>query len=205
MAQIYLMPNRSAVVDEALEQLGLAHRQDQLAGQLSGGWKQRLALAACILHKPKLLLLDEPTAGVDPKARRDFWDQLHRLADEGITVLVSTHYMDEAERCHEIAYLSFGELLIHGTIDEVLEKSKIIAWVVTGPNLIPLTKKIENQPGIGQITAFGETLHIIGLDENLLQKTLAPFMKDSQYHWKKERPTLEDIFIHVMGQVKDPY
>ena len=118
---MYGVPRRREVVDRALAQLGLGARDDQLAGQLSGGWKQRLALAACILHEPRLLLLDEPTAGVDPQARREFWEQIHALAADGLTVLVSTHYMDEAERCHRIAYLAYGRLLTQGTVEEVIE------------------------------------------------------------------------------------
>src|SRR5262249_20245816 len=115
VARMYGVPKRRAVVRETIEGLGLGARRDQLAGQLSGGWKQRLSLAACMLHQPKLLLLDEPTAGVDPKARRDFWDQIHVLAAQGIAVLVSTHYMDEAERCHRLAYIFEGRLLASGT------------------------------------------------------------------------------------------
>ena len=120
VARLFELPQRRARVDEALERLGLATRQHQLAGALSGGWKQRLALAACLLHEPRLLLLDEPTAGVDPKARREFWDQIHRLAGEGITVLVSTHYMDEAERCDELVYIAYGHVLAQGTAAQIV-------------------------------------------------------------------------------------
>src|SRR3954467_13709831 len=120
VARMYRLDRRKQRVDQALSDLGLADRPNQLAGSLSGGWKQRLALAACLLHEPRLLLLDEPTAGVDPKARRDFWDQLHDLTADGLTVLVSTHYMDEAERCHELAYISYGKLLARGTAHELI-------------------------------------------------------------------------------------
>ncbi|MBP6338420.1 MAG: ABC transporter ATP-binding protein [Vitreoscilla sp.] len=120
VARLFELPERRARVDEALDRLGLATRQQQLAGALSGGWKQRLALAACLLHQPRLLLLDEPTAGVDPKARREFWDQIRRLAGEGITVLVSTHYMDEAERCDELVYIAYGHVLAHGTAAQIV-------------------------------------------------------------------------------------
>jgi len=127
IARLFEIPNRPQAVDEALERLRLTERQDQLAGALSGGWKQRLALAGCLIHKPRLLLLDEPTAGVDPKARREFWDQIHQLADEGITVLVSTHYMDEAARCHELVYIAYGKVLARGTESQVVEQAELPA------------------------------------------------------------------------------
>jgi len=120
VARMFGMRERRAAVGRALDDLGLAGRRDQLAGTLSGGWKQRLALAACLLHEPRLLLLDEPTAGVDPKARRDFWDELRRLTEQGMTVLVSTHYMDEAQRCDQLAYIAFGKLLAVGTAAELI-------------------------------------------------------------------------------------
>ena len=122
-ARLFSMPDRRQAVDAALERLGLASRQKQLAGALSGGWKQRLALAACLLHRPRLLLLDEPTAGVAPKARREFWDQIHALAQEGITVLVSTHYMDEAERCDELVYIAYGHVLARGTAAQIVQEA----------------------------------------------------------------------------------
>lgn len=124
VARLFELPQRKHAVDEALERLGLTARQQQLAGSLSGGWKQRLALAACLIHSPRLLLLDEPTAGVDPKARRDFWDQIHQLAEQGITVLVSTHYMDEAERCHSLVYIAYGNILAQGTAASIVEASR---------------------------------------------------------------------------------
>jgi ABC-2 type transport system ATP-binding protein len=123
IARLFELDDRDAAVDQSLARLGLTGRQHQLAGTLSGGWKQRLALAACLIHQPRLLLLDEPTAGVDPKARRDFWDEIHRLAEEGMTVLVSTHYMDEAERCHELVYIAYGTVLARGTAGEVVQQA----------------------------------------------------------------------------------
>src|SRR6187551_2071575 len=148
VARMYDVPNRREAVRKSIEQLGLAGRQKQLAGQLSGGWKQRLALAACLIHSPKLLLLDEPTAGVDPKARRDFWDEIHRLAAEGLTFLITTHYMDEAERCHRLAYLAYGKLLTHGTLKEVLDGVPLTTWTVAGPDLRRLADKLRGQPGV---------------------------------------------------------
>ncbi|HUY67782.1 MAG TPA: ABC transporter ATP-binding protein, partial [Alphaproteobacteria bacterium] len=131
VARLYEMPDARGVAADALHQLGLEHRRNQLSGQLSGGWKQRLALAACILHKPKLLLLDEPTAGVDPKARREFWDEIHAFAAQGVTVLVSTHYMDEAERCTQIGYLLNGRLLVRGRVEDVIAHSNLVTWRVS--------------------------------------------------------------------------
>src|SRR3954470_19132722 len=135
IARIYDVSDRAAAVQRSLERLGLANRSHQLAGQLSGGWKQRVALAACLIHEPQLLLLDEPTAGVDPKARRDFWDEIHRLAAEGLTVLITTHYMDEAERCHRLAYLAYGNLLTRGTVDEVIAAAQLTTWTIAGPHV----------------------------------------------------------------------
>lgn len=200
MARLYFVKNREEVVHQTLERLGLTNRKKQLAGQLSGGWKQRLALAACIIHKPKLLLLDEPTAGVDPKARREFWDEIHFLASEGMTVLVSTHYMDEAERCHKIAYISYGDLLIKGTVQDVIAASGLTTWLATGENLNDLAKKLEGQPGVEQIAPFGRTLHISGSDAKVLAKTLAPFQRGSKISWEKGTPNLEDVFVQMTGK-----
>ena len=140
VARIYEMPQRREVVQQALADLGLTGRADQLTGTLSGGWKQRLALAACMLHRPQLLLLDEPTAGVDPNARREFWEELHRLAAHGISVLVSTHYMDEAERCHKLAYIAYGRLLAQGTAAEVIAAQNLTTYAVPGPDLAALAQ-----------------------------------------------------------------
>ncbi|MCP5488658.1 MAG: ABC transporter ATP-binding protein, partial [Verrucomicrobia bacterium] len=164
VARVYEMPNRKQRVQEGLEQLGLVSRCNQLAGALSGGWKQRLALAACLLHRPKLLLLDEPTAGVDPSARRDFWEEVHRLASEGMTVLITTHYMDEAERCHRLAYISYGDLLAQGTAEELIEQSGLHTWEVAGPGVASLTESLRELGGVEQVAAFGNALHISGHD-----------------------------------------
>jgi ABC-2 type transport system ATP-binding protein len=200
VARMYGMPGRRKTVAAALEQLGLTARRDQLAGELSGGWKQRLALAACLLHDPKLLLLDEPTAGVDPQARRDFWEEIHQLAASGISVLVSTHYMDEAERCHRLAYIAYGSLLVTGTPDEVLHHARLVTWAVSGPSapLALLAPKLHGLAGVSHVTAFGNTLHVTGEDEAALERAIAPFRADAALAWRRTEPTLEDVFIHLM-------
>ncbi len=197
-ARIYGMPNRQEAVEESLRRLGLADRQKQLAGNLSGGWKQRLALAACMLHQPRLLLLDEPTAGVDPKARRDFWDEIHYLAGQGITVLVSTHYMDEAERCHRLAYIASGRLLAQGTVSEVIQNSGIVTWTVECADLYALGAQLRGLPGISQVVPFGNQLHVSGTDAALLEQSISPFREQASCRWTKAQPGLEDIFIQMM-------
>jgi ABC-2 type transport system ATP-binding protein len=172
---------------------------------LSGGWKQRLALGACTLPNPQLLLLDEPTAGVDPKARRDFWNEIHALAAEGLTVLVSTHYMDEAERCHEIAYIAYGHLLAHGTVEEVIAKSELSTYTVTGDDLNGLAGELTGKPGIDMVAPFGTSLHVSGRDKPALETSVAPFRADTSRHWQHSEPSLEDVFIDLMGRAKDNF
>ncbi|MGE5526399.1 MAG: ABC transporter ATP-binding protein [Rhodospirillaceae bacterium] len=198
IARVYGMGERRRLVEESLERLGLADRRDQLAGTLSGGWKQRVALAACLLHDPQLLLLDEPTAGVDPKARREFWDKIHELAASGITVLVSTHYMDEAERCHRLAYIAYGKLLATGTAADVVAGSKLVTWSVSGPGLYELARELRGRPGVAMVVPFGSTLHVSGTDERMLQQTLAPYHSRSDLAWQPIEPGLEDVFIKMM-------
>ena len=198
IARMYGMPDGVARVDKALEHLGLATRANQLAGALSGGWKQRLALAACLLHDPQLLLLDEPTAGVDPKARRDFWEELHALAARGITVLVSTHYMDEAERCHKLGYILYGKLLVQGTAQEVIASQALTTWEVTGGDLPTLAERLRGIAAVEQVAAFGNALHVTGSNGDALKAALAPLMNEAQRHWRKVDPGLEDVFIHLM-------
>jgi len=204
-ARVYGLDRRSERVEASLERLGLVHRRHQLAGALSGGWKQRLALAACLLHEPQLLLLDEPTAGVDPKARRDFWDQIHAMAAEGITVLVSTHYMDEAERCHEIAYIAYGELLARGTIAEVIENSHLKTYTVSGPDLQSLAEKLTGIPGIDMVAPFGASLHVAGRDAAALDAAVARFRDERDLNWAESSPSLEDVFIDLMSRSQDNF
>jgi len=201
VGRVYGLDGLRRRVDGALEQLGLASRQRQLAGQLSGGWKQRLALAACILHEPELLLLDEPTAGVDPKARRDFWDQIHALAGAGLTVLVSTHYMDEAERCHEILYIAYGRLIAKGTIRDVIATHHLATWSVEGPHLHLLSRELQLLPGIDTVAAFGSVLHVCGRDAAALERSIAPYRARPEFDWQRSSPSLEDIFIRLMADL----
>ncbi|HEX2353416.1 MAG TPA: ABC transporter ATP-binding protein, partial [Xanthobacteraceae bacterium] len=206
VARVYGVPDPRQAAWEAIGRLGLSTRADQLAGDLSGGWKQRLALGACILPQPKLLLLDEPTAGVDPKARREFWDEIHNLAADGITVLVSTHYMDEAERCHEIAYIAFGELLAKGTAREVVAKSGLSTWIVSGKDLHHLATRLEACDGVDMVAPFGTELHVSGRDKNALDAAIAAAKKaDGVHHWMRGEPTLEDVFILLMDKSKDNF
>ncbi len=181
-----------------LDGLGLASRQHQLAGQLSGGWKQRLALAACMMHEPRLLLLDEPTAGVDPQARRDFWEEIHKLAARGITVLVSTHYMDEAERCDRIVYLAYGTLLTQGTVREVVAGAGLTTWRASGEGLRELSAALAGAQGV-RTALFGTILHVSGEHSDLVEAAIAPWRRDQRFTWERVEPSLEDIFIHLMA------
>ncbi len=203
-ARVYGLKRQAERVDQALERLGLASRRNQLAGSLSGGWKQRLALASATLHEPKLLLLDEPTAGVDPKARRDFWDEIHELAARGLTVLVSTHYMDEAERCHEIAYISYGKLIARGTAADVVEDAHLVTFHGEGPDVDRLAHELQGEPGVETVAPFGAAVHVSGGDRRALEAAIAPWRK-APYRWREVEPTLEDVFIKLMGQAEDNY
>jgi ABC-2 type transport system ATP-binding protein len=205
IARLYEMPRRREAVEEALVGLGLASRSTQLAGSLSGGWKQRLALAACMLHQPELLLLDEPTAGVDPKARRDFWDELHQLAARGVSVLVSTHYMDEAQRCHKLAYIAYGRLMAQGTAAEIIADQKLTTWTVSGGDLAALSQTLNGKPGVDQTAVFGAELHVTGKDAAALESTLRSETAANGYHISPAEVGLEDVFIHLMALSQDNY
>ena len=204
VARMYGVPDRQQAIDATLDRLGLTARRAQLAGTLSGGWKQRLALAACMLHSPQLLLLDEPTAGVDPKARRDFWEQIHELAAEGITVLVSTHYMDEAERCHRLAYINAGTLLVEGTPDEVIAHSGLSTWSVAlraaGDEraLALLAHELGDARGVDTVIPFGSTLRVSGRDPAALEAALAPVGARQGFAVERTATSLEDVFVNLM-------
>jgi len=197
VARMFGVDRRRQAVEQSLERLGLVSRREQLAGHLSGGWKQRLALAACLIHRPQLLLLDEPTAGVDPKARREFWEQIHGLAAEGLTFLITTHYMDEAERCHRLAYIAYGKLLTYGTVADVIDQSQLTTWSVSGPDLQQLAEILRRQPGVQQAIAFGDRLHVSGDDPVALGATVSAF-RAVPYEWQRVHTSLEDVFIHLM-------
>jgi len=199
IAGIYAMPNRKAAVRDIVERMGLADRQHQLAGQLSGGWKQRLALAACVFHRPQLLLLDEPTAGVDAKARRDFWDLIHDMAADGLTVLVSTHYMDEAERCSRIVYLSQGRIVVHGTADEVARRSGLVTFEGTGRDVDGAARLLRRMEGVESAAVFGHVLHVAGMDRVKIEEAIRG-AKDPGLAWREVDPRLEDVFIHMLGE-----
>ncbi len=208
VARLYGVNNPRKAARDMIDRLGLKGREEQLAGELSGGWKQRLALGACTLPSPQLLLLDEPTAGVDPKARRDFWNEIHALAAEGLTVLVSTHYMDEAERCHEIAYIAYGHLLVHGTVEEVIANSALTTYTVSAGNgngINRLATELTGKPGIDMVAPFGNNLHVSGRDEAALEQAIAPYRNSRDMTWRKSEPSLEDVFIELMSRSKDNF
>ncbi len=205
VGRVHCLPDPYAAAREAIAQLGLEGRANQLAGELSGGWKQRLALGACILTGPDLLLLDEPTAGVDPAARRDFWDQIHTLAHGGMTVLVSTHYMDEAERCHEIAYIAYGKLLARGTVADVMNVAHLATWFVTGEDLAGLSLKLKSLEGIDMVAPFGTALHVSGRNASLLDKITEPFRTEGPQVWTRGQPSMEDVFIDMMSRSEDNF
>jgi len=204
VARIYGIKDPAAAAAAALDHLGLTERQDQIAGTLSGGWKQRLALGACTLPNPELLLLDEPTAGVDPKARREFWNEIHALAADGLTVLVSTHYMDEAERCHEIAYIAYGTLLAHGSVGEVIDHSRLVTYTVGGRGVQRLSEELAGVPDV-LVTPFGAKVHVSARDKDALFAAIKPYREDPTLEWEESSPSLEDVFIDLMAHAKDNF
>lgn len=202
IARLYQVKNRTQAVEESLESLGLIHRANQLAGDLSGGWKQRLALAAAVIHKPQLLLLDEPTAGVDPEARRDFWDQVQIMSQQGITTLVTTHYMDEAIRCHQLAYIVYGQLMVTGTAEHIIKNTGLKTWCVTGPNLLTLKQTLLKNKSVDQAEMFGNALHVSGTDQAGIQLVLKNQLSTDQ-HVEAIDASLEDVFIMYVKKNRD--
>ena len=208
VARLYGIEAPAKASRAMIERLGLAGREEQLAGELSGGWKQRLALGACTLPNPQLLLLDEPTAGVDPKARREFWNEIHALAALGLTVLVSTHYMDEAERCHEIAYIAYGVLLAHGTVPQVIADAHLVTYTVSAADqhdLNSLAEELARSVGVDMVAPFGSSLHVSGSDEATLEAAIAPYRQRPGLTWSRSDATLEDVFIALMNRAQDNF
>jgi ABC-2 type transport system ATP-binding protein len=203
VARLYGLKPIADTVRDTLDDLGLTTRRQQLAGTLSGGWKQRLALAACIMHKPKLLLLDEPTAGVDPKARREFWDEIHERAAHGLTVLVSTHYMDEAERCHRIHYIAYGNLVASGTVDEVVKNAGLMTYVLDGENVSTAARRLIGMQGVDQVTPYGRSVHVVGQDGTRLTAAVERVVLETGVIARQGETNLEDVFIQLMGKSAD--
>lgn len=197
VARIYEEPDVELRVKNSMEELGLTPYKNILSGRLSGGWKQRLSLAAALIHEPKLLLLDEPTAGVDPKARRDFWDYISYLTTTGITSLVSTHYMDEAERCNRLAYIVYGHLMAEGSIPEIVKKSGLITWAASGKGLAQLAEEMRQQKGIEQVVAWGNELRVVSSDAKSIEKAVAEY---PQFSWQHVKTSLEEVFIHLVDE-----
>jgi ABC-type multidrug transport system ATPase subunit len=197
VARVYEMSDRRTAVPAMLDRIGLADRRGQLAGELSGGWKQRLALAACVLHQPKLLLLDEPTAGVDAKARREFWDLIHDMAADGLTTLVSTHYMDEAERCSRIVYLAQGRIVVQGLASDVVARSGLAIFEATGEGLDAAARALRSAPGVEAAAVFGRSLHVAGMDREALRAATIAF--GGGLEWREAPPRLDDVFIHMLS------
>lgn len=199
VGDIYGIEDQKNRVDAIMHDFNLTARRDQLAGTLSGGWKQRMALAACVLHDPRLLLLDEPTAGVDPKSRREFWEHIHALAERGVTTLVSTHYMDEAERCHAIVYMLNGTIVAHGGVAELIDGAGLSSWIVDGNDMPALAHKLATLPAVSRVSPFGDSLQVTGTDAARLEEALAPFIAEKKYDWRQARPSFEEVFIHYMN------
>lgn len=195
MAELHGISNRKEKITQLMDRLDLLSRKDQISGTLSGGWKQRLSLACALIYEPQLLLLDEPTASLDPKSRHDFWKIMHALSSEGITILLSSHNMDEVEHCHRIAYICNGTVLMTGSIKEIIKTVNLTTWQISGSNLICLAKQLESTPGIDQVTAYSHTLHVSSKNQARLNAALTPFLDDHAYSWKPTESSLDDVFI----------
>ena len=203
IARLFAVKNQKTAVNQILERLDLAPRQNHLAGSLSGGWKQRLALAMCLVHGPELLLLDEPTAGVDPKARREFWDIIHELAQDGITVLVSTHYMDEAERCHELIYIAYGKILARGTQSDIIAGYDLNVWQLSGDRAGEAASLLASNAALS-VSAFGNGYHVTAKNEAALQEAVRSLaIPQGELSLNPIKASLEDVFIHLLELYKD--
>ena len=198
IANVYGLKKPKSRITDIMHQMDLVNRRTQLAGDLSGGWKQRLALAACLLHEPDLLLLDEPTAGIDPIARRDFWDKIHALSERGVTTLMSTHYMDEAERCTRLAYLAYGHLMVTGTVDEVIKATHLYTWEIRGAITTRLLQEVKAIKTVTQAALFGRQIHVCGEDTDIIERGLNALSQKCSIQWKPIEPTLEDAFISLV-------
>lgn len=205
VARLHDLADNRAVVDAALEEYEMMPRADQLAGQMSGGWKQRLALAAASLHEPRLLLLDEPTAGVDPKARRDFWERIRGRADKGVSVLVSTHYMDEAVQCDYIAFMAYGRKLIDASAADIAKEVGLQTWRVEGRDLHALYERLKKTPGVAQVARFGSALHVSGRDKDALDRAVAPLRGQPGLEVTPAKTGLEEAFIYLMGGAENNF
>ena len=196
VAGIYQILNPKMAIGEILEDLDLTPYKNVQTKNLSGGWKQRTALACCLLHKPELLFLDEPTAGVDPKARKEFWDYLHKISSQkGATILVTTHYMDEAEKCFELAYINLGKLLYSGLAKDIIPFSKVKSYVVESKNSIEFANKIDVLHSKILATFVNNDLRISSRDEQDLN-ALISHAKDCIF--KRVTPSFEEVFIGLI-------
>lgn len=202
IANVYEVKQAKHAVARVMDRMNLMGRKKQLTGELSGGWKQRVALAACLLHDPELLLLDEPTAGIDPIARREFWDTIHALSEQGVTTLMSTHYMDEAERCTRLAYLAYGDLMVTGTVDDVIHATHLNTWEVQGELTTHILQEIKQIQGVNQAALFGRHIHVSGLDKKSIELGLTQLAKKTTITWKSITPTLEDAFISLVEETQ---
>jgi ABC-type multidrug transport system ATPase subunit len=199
VARLYQLPDRDRAITDVLQRMEMSGRTNQLARELSGGWKQRLALAACVLHRPRLLLLDEPTAGVDARARREFWDLIHEMSADGMTVLVSTHYMDEAERCKRVVYLAGGKLVVQGTAEEVVREAALTVFQATGPGIEAVVRRLRRTPGVETAAVFGDALRIAGKDHAALRAAIDS-LSEPALTWQEVPPRLDDVFIHLLTE-----